>query len=100
MEETLERSGASASFVELVWMFKEQRQSSKLLESRSFNMCKNTAVPMIAILGHLELGTEISDADIETVESNDYREMSRSDGDANGMLAIIQEGAKFSYKDR
>ena len=55
---------------------------------------------MIAILGHLELGTEISDADMETVESNDYREMSRSDGDANGMLAIIQEGAKFSYKDR
>ena len=63
-------------------------------------MCKNTAVPMIAILGYLELGTEISDADMETVESNDYREMSRSDGDANGMLAIIQEGAKFSYKDR
>ena len=89
MEETLERSGASASFVELVWMFKEQRQSSKLLESRSFNMCKNTAVPMIAILGYLELGTEISDADMETMESNDYREMSRSDGDANGILATM-----------
>ena len=63
-------------------------------------MCKNTAVPMIAILGHLELGTEISDADIETVESNDYREMSRSDGDTNEVLAAIQEEARFSYKDK
>ena len=77
-------------------MSKEQRQSSKLLESKSFNMCKNTAILIIAILGHLKLDTEISDTDMETAESNDCRKMSRNDGDTNGMLATTQEGAKFS----
>jgi len=70
-------------------MFKEQRQSSKLLEPRSFDACKNAAAPMIAMLGHLELDTEVSDTDMKTAESNDYRGMSRKDGDANGVLAII-----------
>jgi len=70
-------------------MFKEQRQSSKLLEPRSFDACKNAAAPMIAMLGHLELDTEVSDTDMKTAESNDYRRMSRKDGDANGVLAII-----------
>jgi len=44
---------------------------------------------MIAMLGHLELDMEVSDTDIETMESNDCREMSRKDGDANGMLAMM-----------
>ena len=52
-------------------------------------MCKNTAVPMIAILGCLEFDTEVSDIGMETTESNDYREISGNDGDVNGMLAII-----------
>jgi len=59
-------------------------------------MCKNTAILIIAILGHLKLDTEISDTDMETAESNDCRKMSRNDGDTNGMLATTQEGAKFS----
>ena len=80
-------------------MFKEQRQSSKLLEPRSFDVCKNAAVPIIAMLGCLELNTEVSDVDIESMEFNDYRGMSRKDGDANGMLATMQEGARFSCKD-
>jgi len=42
---------------------------------------------------------EVSDAGIETAESNDCREMLRSDGDANGILATMQEGARFSHKD-
>ena len=50
-------------------------------------MCKNAAAPMIATLGHSELDMEVSDAGMETMESNDCREMSRSDKDANGMLA-------------
>ena len=60
----LERSGVSASFVELAWMFKGWRQSLKLWEPRSFDICKNAAVPMIAMLGCSELNTEVSDTDM------------------------------------
>ena len=52
-------------------------------------MCKNATAPIIAMLGHLELDTEVSYADMETMESNDCREMSRNDRDANGVLAIM-----------
>ena len=34
---------------------------------------------MIAMLGYLELDTEVSDAGMKTMESNDCREMSRKD---------------------
>jgi len=84
-------------------MSEEQRQSSKLLESRSFDMCKNAATPMIAMLCHSELDievsdAEVSDADIELTESNDCRGMSRSDGNANSVLSITQKGARFFAK--
>jgi len=69
-------------------MSEEQRQSSKLLELRSFDVCKNAAALMIAMLGNLESNMKISDADMETIESDDCREMSRKDGDANGVLAV------------
>ena len=62
-------------------------------------MYKNAAAPMIAMLGHLELDMEISDAGMKSVESDDSRGMSRKDGDANSMLATMQEEARFSYKD-
>ena len=52
-------------------------------------MRKNTAAPMIAILGHLELDTEVLDAGMETTESDDYKGGSRGDGDANSVLAMI-----------
>jgi len=68
-------------------MSEEQRQSSKLWEPGSFDACKNAAALMIAMLGHLELDTEVSDADMETVESDNCREVSKKDGDANGVLA-------------
>jgi len=80
-------------------MSKEQRQNSKLLEPGSFDTYKNVAAPMIAMLGCLELDTEVSDVDIETAESDDCRGMSRKDGDANGVLATMREGARFSCKD-
>ena len=54
---------------------------------------------MIAMLGCLELDTEISDAGIETAESNDCRGLSKKNKDANGVLAVIQEGVRFSCKD-
>ena len=60
-----------------------------MLEPGSFDACKNAAAPMIAMLDHSELDIRVSDADIETVKSNDCREMSRKDGDANGILAIM-----------
>ena len=57
-------------------------------EPRSFDACKNAAAPMIAMLDCPELDTEVSDAGMETVESNDCREVSKKDGDANGVLAM------------
>jgi len=62
-------------------------------------VCKNAAALMIVMLGHSELDMEVLDADMETVESNDCRGVSKKDGDTNGMLAVTQEGARFSYKD-
>ena len=52
-------------------------------------MHKNAAAPMIAMFGHSELDTEVSDACMETTESNDCREESKKDRDANGVLAAM-----------
>ena len=81
-------------------MSEKQRQSLKLLEPGSFNVHKNAVAPMIVILGCSELDTEVSDTDMETAESNDCRGILRNDGDANGVLVTMQEGARFSCKDR
>jgi len=59
----------------------------------------NAAAPMIAMLDCSELDTEVSDAGMETTESDDCRGMSKKDRDANGMLAAMREGARFSCKD-
>ena len=69
-------------------MSEEKRQSSKLWEPRSFDACKNTAAPMIAMLGHSELDMEVSDAGMETAESNDCRGMFKKNRDTNGVLAM------------
>jgi len=42
---------------------------------------------------------EVSDAGMETAESDDCRGVSKKDGGANGVLAVMQEGARFSCKD-
>ena len=63
-------------------------------------MCKNAAIPMIAMLGHLELDMEVSDIGMETAGSDDCREVSRKNGDANDVLAMMQEGVRISCKDR
>ena len=54
---------------------------------------------MIVMLGRPELDTEVSDAGMETVESDDCRGVSKKDGDANDVLAAMWEGARFSCKD-
>ena len=62
-------------------------------------MCKKAAAPMIIMLDHSELDTEVSDAGMETTESNDCRVVSKKDGNANGVLAMTREEARFSCKD-
>ena len=89
-EEILKRLEAFANFVELTWIFEEQRQSLKLLKPRSFDTHKNATVLMIVMLDHSKVD----------MKSNDCRKMSGNNRDANRMLIIIWEGAKFSYKDR
>ena len=89
LEETLERSGASASFVELAWMPKEQKQSSKLLGSKSFDTYKNAVALMIVMLDCSDIDIEVSDTDMESMESNDCREVSRDNRNVNGVLAAI-----------
>ena len=69
-------------------MSEEQRQSLKLQEPGSLDVCKNAAAPMIVMLDHLELDTEVSDAGMEAAESDDCREESKKDGDANDVLAV------------
>jgi len=59
----------------------------------------NVAAPIIAILNHSEIDTEVSDVSMETAEFNDCREMLGDDGDANDMLAMTQEEARFFCKD-
>jgi len=54
---------------------------------------------MIAMLGHSELDTEVSDAGMETIKSNDCRGVSKKNRDTNGVLATMWEGVRFSYKD-
>ena len=68
-------------------------------EPRSFDVHKNAATLMIVMLGCSELDTEVSDAGIETVKSDDCREVSKKDKDTNGVLAMIREGVRFSCKD-
>ena len=63
--------------------------SSKLLEPRSFDTCKNTAVPMIAMLGYLEADTEVLDEDMKTTGSNDCRGLSENNRDINDVLATM-----------
>ena len=60
-----------------------------MLEPRSFDTCKNAAALIIVILGYTELDMKVSDAGIETAESNDCREISRSNGNTNGVLAVM-----------
>ena len=44
---------------------------------------------MIAMLDHSEVDTTVSNIDIETIESNNCREMSEDNKDANIVLAMM-----------
>jgi len=60
-----------------------------LWEPGSFDACKNAAAPMIAMLDCSELDMEVSDAGMETLESNDCRGVFKKNGDVNGVLAMM-----------
>ena len=60
----------------------------------------NTIAPMIVILGCLKVDIEISDVGVGTTESNGCREVSGNNRDTNRVLAVMQEGARFFYKDK
>jgi len=55
---------------------------------------------MIVMLGHLEVDMKVSDIGMETAKSDDCRGILTNNGDTNGVLAIIQERARFSCKNR
>ena len=57
-------------------------------ELGSFDVCKNAAALMIAMLDCSKLDTEVSDAGMETAESDDCKGVFKKNGDANGMLAM------------
>ena len=70
-----------------------------MLKSGSFDACKKATTPIIAMLGHLEVKTKVSNMDIETIESDNCREVLKNNRDANRVLAMMWEGARFSCKD-
>ena len=60
-----------------------------MLEPGSFDVYKNTTVPMIVMLDCSEINMEVLDTGMETVESSGCREVLGDDGDANNVLATI-----------
>ena len=60
-----------------------------MLESRSFDVCRNTTAPMIVMLGYSEINIEVLDVGIETAESNDCKEMLRDNRDTNRVLTTM-----------
>jgi len=70
-----------------------------LLKPRSFDVYKNTTAPIIVMLDYLEIDMKVSDTDMETADSNNCKEVLENDEDANGVLAIMCERARFSYKN-
>ena len=59
----------------------------------------NATALMMAMLDYSEINIEVSDVGIKTVKSDNCKEVLKDDEDANGMLVIIQERARFSHKD-
>ena len=71
-----------------------------MLKSKSFDVCKDAIALIIVILGYSKVDIEVLDTDMKTVEFNDCRRVSGNNRDANGMLAAMWEGARFSYKNQ
>ena len=63
-------------------------------------MCINATALITVMLDCSEVNTEISDAGMKTVESNNCREILEDNGNTNSTLATMQEGTRFFYKDQ
>jgi len=55
---------------------------------------------MIVIFGCSKVNTKVLDNSVETAVFGEYRKALEIDGIANEVLAAMQSGARFSYKDR
>ena len=51
---------------------------------------------MIAMLDHPEINIKVSDIGVETIGSDEYRELLEIDGVVNGILAMMQGRVRFS----
>ena len=60
-----------------------------MLESESFDVCKNATALMITMLDYSEIDSEVLDVGIETMRFNDCREISEDYRDTNSVLAVI-----------
>ncbi len=58
-------------------------------EPGSFDVRKNAAAPMIAMLDHSELDMEVSDAGMETTESDNCRGVSKKTEMPMVVLGVI-----------
>ncbi len=65
-----------------------------------FQYMQDATALIIAMLGCLELDMEVSDAGMETTESNDCRRVFRKDGDANSIVGCNVRRSEISCKDR
>ena len=61
----------------------------KLARAWKFDIYKNVVASIIAMLGCLEVDTEVLNADIETVRFDNCRKMSRDNKNTNNMLVVI-----------
>jgi len=60
----------------------------------------NAIVSIIAMLDCLEIDIKVLNTGMKSTEFDDYKEILEDDRDINSILAIIQEKARFSCKDR
>ena len=60
-----------------------------MLEPESFDVHMNAAALIIVMLDHSEVDMGVLDSGIETMESNDCKEVLEDNRDTNSMLAMI-----------
>ena len=72
------------------------------LESRSFDVYTKSTISMlmIVILSYLKVNIEVLSTSIETMGSDDCRELLENNGNTNSMLAITWEKVRLFCKDR
>ena len=59
-----------------------------MLEPESLDIYKNTAAPIIVMLGCSEVNTKVSNAGMKNVRSNNYKEVLGDNRDANCILVV------------